>query len=66
MTKNWEAESQILDELCVSKKLQDTMNWKISEIELFIIVLLFETIKFYGSFDNWKCINWLNFLLIKC
>ena len=30
------------------------MNWKISEIELFIIVLLFETIKFYGSVDELK------------
>ena len=29
------------------KKLRDTLSWKISEIELFIIVLPFETNHFY-------------------
>ena len=40
--------------LFISKKLQDTLSWKISEIELFIFVLLFELINFFGSFDELK------------
>ena len=40
--------------LCISKKLQDTLNWKISQTELFIIVLLFELNNFLGSFDELK------------
>ena len=35
------------------KKLRDTLSWKISEIELFIVVLLFET-TFFGSFAELK------------
>ena len=36
-------------------KLRDTFSWKISEIELFIIVQPFETnIFFFGSFDELK------------
>ena len=36
------------------RKNCDTLSWKISEIERFIIVLLFETINFFGSFDEIK------------
>ena len=33
---------------------RDTLNWKIFEIELFIILLLFETSNFFGSFVEIK------------
>ena len=36
------------------RKLRDTLSWKIPEIKLFIIVLLFETNNILGSFDELK------------
>ena len=39
----WKTQSKILYKLCISQKLQNTLIWKTSKIELLIIVMLFET-----------------------
>ena len=36
------------------KKFRETLSWKNSEIEIFIIVLLFETNDCFGSSDELK------------